>query len=33
MMILMEGTQTFVPLDSEPESLCDPLNGKVAVLL
>jgi hypothetical protein len=33
MMILMKGTQALVHTHPETESLCDPLNGKVAELL
>ena len=32
-MVVVEGTQRFVPHDLESESLCDPLNGEVAELL
>ena len=29
----MKRAEAFMPLDSEPKPLCDPLNGKVAELL
>ena len=33
MMIVMKRTQAFMVAHVESESLCDPLNGKVAELL
>jgi hypothetical protein len=33
MMVVVERTKALVPLHLESESLCDPLNGKVAELL
>jgi len=32
-MVVVEGTEAFVPTDAESKSLCDPLNGEVAELL